>query len=138
MGNVAGGLGTAIQPAGYTGHSEVGSPAHHPCGWRAELSDSRRSQCGEPCARGNAANIVGGAVGSTALDVGSAVGRGVNQFSAAQSFSAGGGAEFLAAARASGSPVSRLGYGAIAAIGCGGGALVVFMVVVITLFSLGL
>ncbi len=35
----------------------------------------------------NAANIVGGAVGSTALDVGSAVGRGVNQFSAAQSFS---------------------------------------------------
>ncbi len=86
----------------------------------------------------NAANIVGGAVGSTALDVGSAVGRGVNQFSAAQSFSAGGGAEFLAAARASGSPVSRLGYGAIAAIGCGGGALVVFMVVVITLFSLGL
>ena len=49
----------------------------------------------------NAAKIVGGAVGSTALDVGSAVGRGVNQFSAAQSFSAGGGAEFLAAARAS-------------------------------------
>lgn len=86
----------------------------------------------------NAANIVGGVIGSQALDVGSTIGRGANQFGAAQSFSAGGGPEFLAAARASGSRVSRLGYGAIAGIGCGCGALVVVAVLVITVFALNL
>ncbi len=69
--------------------------------------------------------------------VASDVGRGVNQVAAANAFSARGGGEFLSAMRASGARVSRLGYGAIAAIGCGGGALVVFVVIAVAVaFSL--
>lgn len=86
----------------------------------------------------NAANIVGGVAGSPALDVGSAAGRAVNQVGAAQAFSANGGGEFLAAMRASGARVSRLGYGAIAAIGCGGGLFVALAVLVITVMVLNL
>ncbi|WP_159622005.1 hypothetical protein [Ruania rhizosphaerae] len=61
------------------------------------------------------------------------VARGVNQAAAAYAFNARGGGEFLSAVRASGARVSRLGYGALAAIGCGGGVLVVFLVVAMTL-----
>lgn len=86
----------------------------------------------------NMVNIVGGAVGSETLGLSSTIGRGINQIGAAQSFQAGGGADFLAAARASGSRVSRLGFGALAGIGCGVGVLVTFAVIVITLIVLNL
>ncbi|MBS3177913.1 MULTISPECIES: hypothetical protein [unclassified Pseudoclavibacter] len=58
-----------------------------------------------------------------------------NQISAASSWSAGGGPQFLDAARQSGARVSRLGYGAIAAIGCGTGIAVVVVVTVLTVFA---
>ncbi|MFT4158250.1 MAG: hypothetical protein QM630_10065 [Microbacterium sp.] len=51
-------------------------------------------------------------------------------------FQAGGGPEFIAAARASGAQVSRLGYGPLIAIGCGGGVFVVTVVIVITFLAL--
>lgn len=76
--------------------------------------------------------IVGGIAHHHGYGVASDVGRGVNQVAAANAFSARGGGEFLSAMRVSGARVSRLGYGAIAAIGCGGGALVVFVVLAVT------
>lgn len=57
--------------------------------------------------------------------------RGLNQAAAARAFSAQGGKEFLAASRASGARVSRLGYGPLLAIGCGLGALVPLIVLVV-------
>ena len=63
-------------------------------------------------------------------------GRAVNQASAAHSWSAGGGPQFIAAARQSGANVSRLGYGSVAAIGCGG-ALAVVVLAVILAVALG-
>lgn len=72
------------------------------------------------------------------FEMGVDVGRSVNQVSAAQSFRIGAGPEFLAAARQSGARASRLGYGAIAAIGCGGGLAVVILVTVVTVVALGL
>ncbi|MDQ0708534.1 hypothetical protein QFZ52_001186 [Arthrobacter woluwensis] len=83
-----------------------------------------------------AANVVGEITGNQALGAMSTAGRAMNQVGAAQAFNAGGGNEFLAAMRASGARVSRLGYGAIAAIGCGAGLLVVILVVVITVLTL--
>ncbi len=61
-----------------------------------------------------------------------------NQISAANSWSAGGGPQFLEASRQSGARVSRLGYGAISAIGCGAGIAVVVLVTVITVLMLTL
>lgn len=72
------------------------------------------------------------------FEAGVDVGRGVNQAAAGAAFSSQGGPEFIAAARASGAQVSRLGYGAIAAIGCGGGALVVIVVVFVTVMTFSL
>jgi len=57
--------------------------------------------------------------------------RVANQVGAAQAFTAGGGYEFLAAMRSSGAQVSRLGYGAIAAIGCGVALVVAALVLLI-------
>ncbi|MFK0072397.1 hypothetical protein [Arthrobacter woluwensis] len=85
-----------------------------------------------------AANVVGEITGNQTLGAMSTAGRAMNQVGAAQAFNAGGGNEFLAAMRASGARVSRLGYGAIAAIGCGAGLLVVILVVVITVWTLNL
>ncbi|MFD5224495.1 hypothetical protein ACFWHT_02630 [Microbacterium sp. NPDC058342] len=86
----------------------------------------------------NAANVVAGMVDAPIAGAAATAGRGVNQVNAAQAFSANGGGEFLAAMRASGARVSRLGYGAIVAIGCGGGLLAVIAVTVITLLLLNL
>lgn len=86
----------------------------------------------------NGMGAVGSLTGSPALTVAGDVGRGMNQAAAAQAFAAGGGGEFLAAARQAGSRVSRLGYGAIAAIGCGGGVLLVAAVLLVTVFVLNL
>lgn len=61
------------------------------------------------------------------LGIGADVGRGLNQVSAARSFAAGGGPAFIAAVSQSGARVSRLGYGAIAAIGCGGAVVAVVL-----------
>lgn len=80
----------------------------------------------------SASNIAGNIAGVTGVSLAGNVGRGVNQAAAAQAFHAQGGGEFLAAMRASGARVSRLGYGAIVALGCGGGLLVAVMIVVIT------
>lgn len=97
----------------------------------------------DPAAAGRARTIIGAdAVGHIAdlpvVNVASTVGRGVNQGVAAQAFNSQGGGEFIAAARASGARVSRLGYGALIAIGCGGGLLVVLAVVVIAAVVLAL
>lgn len=83
-----------------------------------------------------AANVIGDVTGNQRLGLMSTAGRAMNQVDAARSFTAGGGSEFLAAMRASGGRVSRLGYGAIAAIGCGAGLFVVFAVVVVTVLAL--
>lgn len=86
----------------------------------------------------NAADVVGHVADLPGVNVASNVGRGVNQAAAARAFHGGGGAEFLSAMRFSGARVSRLGYGAIAAIGCGGGLLAVALVVVITMLALSM
>lgn len=59
-------------------------------------------------------------------------GRAMNQVSAANAFNAGGGPQFIQAARLSGARVSRLGYGAVAAIGCVSALVLVVLVTVIT------
>lgn len=82
--------------------------------------------------------IAGGVTGSSGVSMASGVGRAMNQVGAANSFSVQGGGEFLAAARASGARVSRLGYGALAAIGCGGGLVAVLAVLFITVAILNL
>lgn len=72
------------------------------------------------------------------LGAGADVARGVNQVGAARSWTTGGGPEFIAAARFSGAQVSRLGYGPLIAIGCGGGVAVVILVTVIAVFVVNL
>ncbi|UXM92139.1 hypothetical protein [Paenarthrobacter sp. JL.01a] len=81
---------------------------------------------------GTAANILDKPLYGAKADVG----RGLNQLSAARSWNTGSGPEFIAAARSAGARVSRLGYGAIAAIGCGSALLVVVAVLVITALML--
>jgi len=83
---------------------------------------------------GTAASILDKPVFEAGVDVG----RGVNQAAAASAWNTGGGPEFIAAARNSGAQVSRLGYGPLVAIGCGGGVAVVILVVVITLIAINL
>lgn len=82
--------------------------------------------------------IAGQVIDSAGVTAASGVGRTVNQAAAAQAFAARGGREFLAAMRASGARVSRLGYGAIVAIGCGGGLAVVILTLLITVAVLNL
>ncbi|MGW8482998.1 hypothetical protein ACWGJP_07645 [Microbacterium sp. NPDC055903] len=82
--------------------------------------------------------IAGDLMGSDRLAIASGVGRAANVAGAAQAFTAGGGTEFLAAARFSGARVSRFGYGAIIALGCGGGLAVVIATLVITVLLLNL
>lgn len=89
--------------------------------------------------------IVYGAAGTAAsaldkpvLGAGVDVGRGLNQASAGAAFHSNGGPEFIAAARASGAQVSRLGYGPLLAIGCGGGLFAAIAVTVITVLILNL
>lgn len=81
-------------------------------------------------------NIAGGIIGSPGVSLTSNIARGANQAAAAQAFYAQGGGEFLAAMRASGARVSRLGYGPLIAIGCGGGLLIAFVTIVITFLVL--
>lgn len=83
---------------------------------------------------GTAAEILDKPVFEAGVDVG----RGVNQASAAAAFHANGGPEFITAARASGARASRLGYGPLFAIGCGGGLFVAIAVTVITVMILNL
>lgn len=87
-----------------------------------------------------AVDVAGGIAGNSLLESAGVLGRGVNQAGAAQKFYAAGGPEFLAAMRASGSPVSRFGYGAIIGIGCGCGLLVAvgLLVVMVAGFALTL
>lgn len=59
------------------------------------------------------------------------VSRGLSQAGAAHAFEVQGGSEFLAASRASGARVSRVGYGPLLAIGCGLGLLVPVLVLVV-------
>jgi hypothetical protein len=59
------------------------------------------------------------------------VSRGLTQAGAARAFEVQGGSEFLAASRASGARVSRLGYGPILAIGCAVGLLVPLVVLLV-------
>lgn len=76
--------------------------------------------------RANALTTAGFAAGMLDLDTLRAwthFARFANQGRAADAFAAAGGHEFLAAMRASGSSVSRMGYGAIMGIGCGCGLL---------------
>ena len=57
---------------------------------------------------------------------------------AAYSFHLGGGPGFIAAAQQAGARTSRLGYGPLLAIGCGGGLLVVVVVTLLTLLAVSL
>jgi len=66
------------------------------------------------------------------------VARGINQAGAARAFAAQGGGEFLAATRASGARVSRLGFLPLFAIGCGIGLVAVILVLVVTMALLGM
>lgn len=91
--------------------------------------------------RGIGYGVVGGAadvLGKPGLEMGADVGRGMNVAGAARSFRLGGGPEFIAAARQSGARTTRLGYGPILAIGCGGGLAVVVIVTLVTVFMLNL
>lgn len=83
---------------------------------------------------GTAASVLDKPVFEAGVDVG----RGVNQVAAGAAFHSGGGPEFITAARYSGAQVSRLGYGAIAAIGCGGGLAVVILTLVVTMIAINL
>lgn len=83
---------------------------------------------------GAVAAVLDRPVAGAAADVGALR----NQISAANSWSVGGGPQFLDAARQSGARVSRLGFGAIAAIGCGAGVAAVLLVTVITVLVIGL
>lgn len=76
--------------------------------------------------------IVGNIAGVPGVSAGSNVGRGLNQAAAARAFNAQGGAAFLAAMRASGARVSRVGYGALVAISCVAAVFIVLATVVIT------
>ncbi|WP_424464116.1 hypothetical protein [Pseudoclavibacter helvolus] len=60
------------------------------------------------------------------------VGKLRNQISAANAWNVGGGPQFLDAARQSGARVSRLSYGALAAIGIGAGIAAVILITAIT------
>lgn len=90
----------------------------------------------DPAAVNRAMGLAGtGIVGNLAhvpgVSAASSVGRAANQIAAANAFKASGGGEFLAAMRGSGARVSRLGFGALTAIGCSAGLLVVLVIVVI-------
>lgn len=69
------------------------------------------------------------------FEMGVDLARTVNVAGAAYSFHLGGGPEFIAAARQSGARTTRLGYGPLLAIGCGGGVLVVVAVTLATLLA---
>lgn len=84
------------------------------------------------------AGTVAGALDKPVFAAGTDVGRGLNQVSAGAAFHSSGGPEFIAAARASGARVSRLGYGPLLAIGCGGGLFAAVAVTVITVLVLNL
>lgn len=79
----------------------------------------------------NVTGITGNITGSPILETASTAGRLANQAAAAQAFSAGGGSQFLAASRASGARVSRLGYPAIMAIGCGTALIIAVVTLVV-------
>lgn len=83
---------------------------------------------------GTAASILDKPVFEAGVDVG----RGVNQLAAGAAFHSGGGPEFIAAAQYSGARVSRLGYGAIVALGCGGGVAAVVVILVVTMIAISL
>ncbi|MFD5213608.1 hypothetical protein [Microbacterium sp. NPDC058345] len=83
-----------------------------------------------------AVGVAGHIVDAPGAVVAGDVGRTMNQAAAAHAFTARGGQEFLAAMRSSGARVSRLGYGAIVAIGCGGGLALVIATLVITVLVL--
>lgn len=90
----------------------------------------------KPAAVGRAIAYGGGSTYAEVFDrpvfeAGVDVGRGMNQVASGAAFHSNGGPEFIAAARASGAQVSRLGYGALVAIGCGGGLFVTFAVVAV-------
>lgn len=78
-----------------------------------------------------ATGVAASALGMPVVGIGADVARGVNQVNAANAWSAGGGPQFIQAAQASGARVSRLGYGAIAAIGCGAALAIVVVIFVI-------
>ncbi len=91
--------------------------------------------------RGNglaAMNVVGGITDSARLSGASLGGRVANQVGAANAFAAAGGPQFLAAMQQSGGRTSRLGYGAIAGIGCGVALATVVVVLVLTTVALSL
>lgn len=85
-----------------------------------------------------ATSTVSHAADLPAIGAASNVGRGVNQAAAAHAFNAQGGTDFIAAMRASGARVARVGYGALVALGCGGGLFVVIAVTVITTLILNM
>jgi hypothetical protein len=72
------------------------------------------------------------------LGAGVDVGRGINVAGAAHSFNANGGPAFIAAAQQSGARTSRMGYGPLLALGCGGGLFIAIVVTVITVMALSL
>ncbi|WPF81411.1 hypothetical protein SANBI_002705 [Sanguibacter sp. 4.1] len=72
------------------------------------------------------------------FEMGVDLARTVNVAGAAYSFHLGGGPGFIAAAQQSGARTSRLGYGPILALGCGGGVLVVVVVTLVTLLAISL
>ena len=78
---------------------------------------------------GTAASVLNKPVYGAGVDVG----RAVNQAAAAHAWSAGGGPQFVAAARQAGANVSRIGYGSIAAIAGGAALAVVFLAVILAL-----
>lgn len=72
------------------------------------------------------------------FEMGVDLARTVNVAGAAYSFHLGGGPAFLAAAQQSGARTSRMGYGLLLGLGCGGGVLVVIVVTLVTLAAISL
>lgn len=85
-----------------------------------------------------ATGIAASALNMPAVGIGSDVARGINQVGAANAWNAGGGPQFIQAAQTSGARVSRLGYGGIAAIGCGAALALVLVFLVIGVVAVGL
>jgi hypothetical protein len=99
------------------------------------LADPRMiNRANRHAALGIAANVLDKPVFGAGVDVN----RAINVAGAAHSFTLGGGPEFVAAARQSGARTSRMGYGPLLALGCGGGILLVFAISVVTLLAIGL
>ncbi|WP_139205475.1 hypothetical protein [Plantibacter sp. MMLR14_011] len=85
--------------------------------------------------------IAGGVAGildKPRFEMGVDLARTVNVAGAAYSFHLGGGPGFIAAAQHAGARTSRLGYGPLLAIGCGGGVLVVILITLVTLLAVNL